>query len=189
MPIDVLLIAAAEAAGHAKSGGGGLPQMDFSTYPSQIFWLLITFGGLYFLMSSVILPRLGGTIEERRDRVADDLDHAAEFRRQAEEAEAAYNSALADARAKAQTMAAETRAEVEAEIASMQQEADVKAATQIAAAEERLNAMKDQASTKVKEAAGDVAKTIVSALIDETPADDTVKAAVAGAISGREAAR
>ncbi|MEO0398573.1 MAG: F0F1 ATP synthase subunit B' [Pseudomonadota bacterium] len=177
MTAPSILLLAADAAAET-SASGGLPQMDFSTYPSQFFWLAITFGVLYWLMSSVILPRLGGAIEERRDRIADDLDHAADFKRQAEEAERTYNAALADARAKAQAIAAETRGSVEAEIAEMQTAADAKAAQQIADAEERINAMKQDATAKVREAAGDVAKTIVAQLIDETPTDDVVSAAI-----------
>ncbi|MEM6415154.1 MAG: F0F1 ATP synthase subunit B' [Pseudomonadota bacterium] len=176
MSATPILLLAAEAA--TESSSGGLPQMDFSTYPSQIFWLLITFGVLYWLMSSAILPRLGGAIEERRDRIADDLDHAAEAKREAEEAERAYNTALADARAKAQSIAAETRESVEAEIAEMQVAADAKAAQQIEEAETRIAAMKDDATIKVREAASDVAKSIIATLIDETPSDDTISSAV-----------
>lgn len=177
MSILALTMAAAETA-HAAEEKGGLPQLDMSTYPSQIFWLAITFGTLYWIMSSIVLPRLGGTIEERRDRIADDLDQAAEFRRQAEEAEAAYNQALADARAKAQSIAAETRADVDAEISEMQTEAAEKIDASLAAAEERIAAMKADATAKVRDAAAEVTRSVVAALIDETPTDDAVAAAV-----------
>ncbi len=174
--------AADEAASHGGESAGGLPQMDFSTYPSQFFWLAISFGVLYWVMSAIILPRLGGAIEERRDRIADDFDQAAEFRRQAEEAEAEYNRALSDARAKAQAIAAETRSTVEAEISEMQADADEKANADIAAAEARLHDMRASASEKVREAAGDVTKAIVATLIEETPTDDAVRAAVDGIV-------
>lgn len=182
MSLLALTVAAADTAVAAEETGG-LPQLDMQTYPSQIFWLAITFGALYWIMSAIVLPRLGGTIEERRDRIADDLDQAAEFRRQAEEAEAAYNQALADARAKAQAIAAETRDEVDAEINDMQAEASEKIDDQLAAAEERITAMKDDASAKVREAAADVTRSVVSALIDETPTDDAINAAITRAAS------
>ncbi|MGF1544816.1 MAG: ATP F0F1 synthase subunit B [Parvularculaceae bacterium] len=168
-------------AAEAAAEGGSLPQADFSTWPSQLFWLAVTFGALYWIMSSSILPRLGGAIEERRDRIADDLDQAAEHRRQADEAEAAYERALADARAKAQAIAAETRAELEAEIAEMQKTADAEAAARLAEAEARIDAMKAEASSKVREAAADVAKAIVATLIDETPTDEAAANAVSDA--------
>lgn len=185
--MSILIVTMFADTADKAEGSGGLPQLDMSTYPSQIFWLLITFGFLYWVMSSMILPRLAGAIEERRDRVADDLDQAAEFRRQAEEAEASYKQALADARAKAQAIANETREEVEAEITEMQAEANEKADASIAAAEERISKMKDDASAKVRTAADDVTRAIILSLIDETPGDDAVREAVAKAAESRTA--
>ena len=97
--------AAAEAA-HGEAASAGLPQLDPTWWPSQLFWLAITFGVLYWLMAGKFLPAIGGAIEERRDRIADDLDQASDFKREAEEAEDAYNQSLADAKAKAQAIAA-----------------------------------------------------------------------------------
>ncbi|MEX0645816.1 MAG: hypothetical protein WD076_10925, partial [Parvularculaceae bacterium] len=71
-PIIMALSGAVEAAAeaHGESASGGLPQLDLSTWPSQLFWLAIFFSGLYWLMASYFLPRIGGTIEDRRDRIA-----------------------------------------------------------------------------------------------------------------------
>lgn len=170
--------AAAEA---AHSEGGGLPQMDVTTFPSQIFWLAVTFGLLYWIMSSLVLPRIGAAIEERRDRIADDLDRASESKRMAGEAEAAYNRSLAEARARAQAIAGETREEVNAEIASLQKDAEETLASKTEAAEARIAEMKKSASAKVREAAADTTRAIVEALIQETPADAAVEAALAKA--------
>ena len=177
--LPLLLLAASEAEGAEQ--GGALPQFDTSTYIGQLFWLAISFGLLYWLMASVFLPKLGGIIEERRNRIADDYDQAAELKREAEEAEEAYLQALADARAKASTIAAETRTELDGEIATMQAEMDEKLSGQIEAAETRIAEMKAQAAEKVSEAALDTTKALVEALIDETPADDAVQSAVAAA--------
>lgn len=174
----------AEEASHAAEAAhseGGLPQMDVTTFPSQIFWLAVTFGLLYWIMSSLVLPRLGAAIEERRDRIADDLDRAAESKRMAEEAEAAYNRALADARAKAQAIAGETRDEVNAEIASLRKDAEDTLSSKADAAEARIEEMRKTAAAKVREAAADTTRAIVEALIQETPADAAVHAALAKA--------
>ena len=171
-------VAAAEEAAHGAESSGGLPQLDFAWWPSQLFWLALTFGVLYWLMAGRFLPAIGGAIEERRDRIADDLDQASEFKRQAEEAEDAYNQALADAKAKAQGIAADTRAEVDAEIAEMQAETDEKLAAELEKAEARLSEMKSAAAAKVEEAARDATRAIVERLIDEAPTDDAVARAV-----------
>lgn len=172
---------AANEAAHSGGGGGGLPQMDVSTFSSQIFWLAVTFGLLYWIMSSFILPRLGAAIEERRDRIADDLDRAAESRREAGEAEAAYNRSLADARAKAQAIAGETRDEVAADVATLQKEADDMLAARTEAAEARIVAMKTSATAKVREAAADTTRAIVESLIHETPTEAAVSSALSKA--------
>ena len=177
--LSSIVIATADAAEAAPTGG--LPQLDSSSWPSQLFWLAVTFGLLYWLMSTFFLPRIGATLEERRDRIADDLDRAAESKREAEEAEAAFNRSLAEARAKAQAIGAEARDEVGAEIADMRKEAEESIAQKTAAAEARIAEMKASAAAKVREAAGDTTRAIVEALILETPADAVVSAAVAKA--------
>jgi len=183
LSVFALLTAAAAAAAetHGEAESAGLPQLDATWWPSQLFWLAITFGFLYWLMSSRFLPAIGGAIEERRDRIADDLDRASENKRQADEAEAAYNKSLADAKAKAQAIAADTRAEVDAEIAEMQAETDGAVEKQISAAEARIKDMKKAAAAKVREAAADTASALVEALIDEAPTSDAVDKAIANA--------
>lgn len=181
------LVAAASAAGaagaHEEAASAGLPQLDPSSWPSQLFWLALTFGVLYWAMAGKFLPSLGGAIEERRDRIADDLDQAAEFKGQAESAEAAYNKSLADARAKAQAIAADTRAEMDKEIAALSAETGEALEKQLAAADARITKMKADAAAKVREAAAETTRAVVEALIDEAPTDDAVAKAVSAAAS------
>ena len=74
------------AAGGEKKGG--MPQLDFGTYGSQIFWLVVSLVVLFFVLKTIALPQIASGIEERSDAIEDDLDRAAEFRKKAEEAEA-----------------------------------------------------------------------------------------------------
>lgn len=168
--------AAADLRGEAEASG--LPQFDPSSWPSQLFWLAFFFGALYWLMAGYFLPRIGGTIEERRDRIADDLDQAAEFRQRAEDAEKTYNQGLADATAKAQAIAAETREALSEETAELAAEAGEKSAASLAEAEARIAAMKTDASKKVREAAIETTRAVIAALIDETPTAEAVAAAM-----------
>ena len=123
-------------------------------------------------------PRLGGIIEERRNRIADDFDQAAEFKRQAEEAEEAYKKSLADAKARAAQIAAETRAQIDAEIAELQAETDKELEAELSAAEERIANTTKAANAAVLEAARETTKALVAALIDETPSDDAIDTAL-----------
>ena len=178
--ISIASASAAEAtAAHGEAASAGLPQLDPTWWPSQLFWLAVTFGALYWFLAGKALPALSVAIEERRDRIADDLDQAAEFKQQAEDAESAYNKALNDARAKAQGIAGETRAEMDAEIAREQADTDAGLDQQLAAAEARITKMKNDAAVKVREAASDTTRAVVETLIDEAPTDEAVAKAIA----------
>ena len=111
-----LKLAAAKPSGGESTAKGVFPPFDPAYFATQIFWLFLTFGILYFLLSKIFLPRIGQTIEERSSRIADDLDAASRMQKEAEEAEKSYERALADAKAKAHNVAETTRQSVDAEI-------------------------------------------------------------------------
>lgn len=107
--------AAEYAADHAS---GVFPPFDPTYFPSQLFWLAISFIALYIALDRFILPKIKTTIEDRKDRIADDLDAAAQAKADAEAAGEAYEQALADARSKAHGIAGETRKALDAELAA-----------------------------------------------------------------------
>jgi F-type H+-transporting ATPase subunit b len=85
-----------------------VPQLEVSTFVPQLFWLAVTFVVLYLLMAKIGLPRVGGLIEARRKRIDDDLARAAQLKTEAEVTLAAYQQALAAARAQAQAAVKQT---------------------------------------------------------------------------------
>lgn len=169
--------AAAQGA-EAAHGSGGLPQLDFTTWPSQIFWLVVALVVLYYLMSKIALPRISETLEERADAIADDLDKADEFRRRAAEAEKAYDQALADARARAQAIAAEARAEIQAELDAALAEADAEISARTAESEKRIRAIRDDAAAAVESVATETAGALIDALLPEAQDRKAVASAV-----------
>ena len=85
----------------AEGGHGGFPPFQSQTFASQLVWLVIAFVLLYVLMSKIALPRVNAIIENRQKRIADDIADAGKLKQQSDEAVAAYEKALADARARA----------------------------------------------------------------------------------------
>lgn len=167
--------AANAAAEHAS---GGLPQLDLTTFPSQIFWLAVTCVVLFQLMNKVALPRIASVLEERADAIADDLDRAEEFKRKAAEAEEAYNQALADARAKAQGIAGEARAEIQKDVDAALAKADAEISARTAESEKRIREVRDSAKAAVAEVANDTAAAVIEAVMPEALDAKAVKAAV-----------
>lgn len=142
-----------------------MPQLEFHDFAPQLIWLVITFTALYFIMARVALPRIATVIEERRDRIANDLDKAEELKQRTEEAIAAYEQAIAAARAKAHAIAQEARDKLNAEIDEERAEVEKQIADMTAEAETRIQASKTAALAHVNQVAADTAGAIVRRLI------------------------
>ncbi|MBN9531074.1 MAG: F0F1 ATP synthase subunit B' [Alphaproteobacteria bacterium] len=158
-----------------------MPQLIFADYPPQIFWLVVTFAILYILMAYVALPRVESVLEERRKRIADDLEAAERSKKDSEAVIAQYEAALAQARSRAQAISADTRTRVNTESASQRSATEAKLAGDVRAAEGRIAAARDEALAKIDGVATEAATGIVERLLGQVPAPGAVAAAVANA--------
>lgn len=156
-----------------------MPQLNPLDWAPQLIWLLVTFGILYLLMVYVALPRIGGVIEARAAHIAKDLAAADKLRRETEEAIAAYEQALAEAKQKAHAIIEEGRAKLKAETAGERAKLDSELGKKSAEAEARINEAKTSAMREVNEVAADVAADIVRQLIGIAPAKAELAKAVA----------
>jgi F-type H+-transporting ATPase subunit b len=182
LPGLILAAVQAPAAEHGEEGAaGGLPQLDFSTWPGQIFWLVVAFAVLYAALSRSLLPRIGAVIEDRRDRIADDLDEAGRLQRQAEEARAKHEKSLSDARAKAHGVGAEARARTAEELALEARSAEAAFAKKAAAADARIEAATKAALANVRSVAGEAAAALVDKLTGAAPKREAVASAIEAA--------
>ena len=179
------LPAEAEGASAEHAEAAGLPQMDVTTYVGQVFWLLVTFGLLYALLAKVFLPRLGAVLEERRGRIADDLDTAANLRGDAEDAGRAMESAMADARARAHAIVAKQRDALNAEIDAEAKEADAALDLRLADSATRIETRKTAALAQVREVGAEAATALVQKLIGVTPDQAEVARALDAAAGGQ----
>lgn len=171
----------AEAHGASASG---LPQLNLETFPSQIFWLVVTLVILYLLFTRVVLPRVGGVIEERHDAIEDDLDRAADYKRRAEEAEKSYQKALSDARAEAQRIADATRADIQKQIDEATAKADAEINEKLKESEGRIAEIRTQAAVAVREVAVETAQALVEAVAPGTADPSAVEASVNKRVEG-----
>lgn len=165
------------------ASGPGMPQLDFANFPNQIFWLVVTLVVIYFILSRVALPRIGGVLAERSGTITNDIAAAEELKNRAAEAEAAYEKALADARAEAQKIAAKTKADIQAQLDKELAKADAEISARAAESEAAIAAIRESAVQSVQEVATDSAKEIVGALGGQADAD-AVTAAVAARMKG-----
>lgn len=161
----------------------GLPQLRFEDFPPQIFWLAVTFVLLLVILSTLVVPKLQGTIEGRKAKLEGDLAVAARLKDEAEAAVAAYEKALAEARVRANAIAAEAKGKIEAAGAARKAELEAQLAEEAKAAEARIRATKDAALAEVRNIALDAARAIATKVagidVDEASAAHAVDAALA----------
>ena len=166
----------------APEGHGGFPPFQSQHFPSQLLWLVLSFVLLYVLMARIALPRIGAIFAERSQRIAADLAAAQSLKEQSEAANAAYEKALADARARAQSIASATRERQASEAEAVQKRLEAELHERLAAAERSIAATQTAAMANVHTIAADAASAIVERLIGKAPAEQEVAAALGDAI-------
>ena len=169
---------------HTEHPGGKPPFPPFNkeTFASQLVWLVIFFVALYVIISRLAIPRIGGIIEARSARIDGDLAEAKRLKDQSDAALASYEKSLADARARAQALAAETRDKLNAEAEQVRRKLEAELNARLAKAEATIAATKTAAMANVQGIAVDTAAAIVERLIGTAPAGSAVQAAVADAL-------
>ena len=144
---------------------GGLPQMRTDTFPSQIFWLVVTFGLLFLVLWRVTLPMIEGIIGERRNRIEGDLGTAEKLRQQASGILAGYEAELAGARSRAHQILDENRKAIAAELDQLKSREETELQTAMKQADERVSAERARALGSLRPAAAEAASAIVERLI------------------------
>lgn len=171
-----------EQPGDAHGAKPGLPQLDISTFASQIFWLLISFVILYTVISRVAAPKIGGVIQDRANRIRGDLETAAKAKRDSEAAIAGYEKALADARTRGLKTSDELRNKVQAEINAKNDAASKDLNSKIAVQEARIAEMRKAAMAKVGDVARETAADIVNKLTGEAANSNDIETAIGNAL-------
>jgi F-type H+-transporting ATPase subunit b len=174
----------AEPAAHSEAPAGhpAFPPFQAEHFPSQLAWLAVSFVLLYVLMAKVALPRIAAIFAERSKRIGDDLKAAEGLKEQSAAAHAAYEKALADARARAQTIAAETRERQAAAAEATNKRLEAQLHERLAVAERSIAATRTAAMGNVGTIAAETASAIVERLIGKAPADHDVAAALSDAL-------
>ena len=174
-------MATTEAAHEAASKG--MPQLEFGTWPNQIFWLLVALVIIWLVLTRIALPRIAAILAERRGTIGGDLAAAEELKAKAKAAEAAYLKALEEARAEAGKIVAATKAEIEKDLAAATAKADAEIAAKTAESEKRIGEIKAGAVAAVADVARDTTGALLGAFGAEANAS-AIESAIAARLKG-----
>ncbi|MGB0748929.1 MAG: F0F1 ATP synthase subunit B' [Magnetospiraceae bacterium] len=145
-----------------------MPQLDPGSFAPQLIWLAITFTVMYLVMARVALPGVGRVLEERQARISENLEKAAKFKAEAEEAAQLYEDSIAEARQEALSAIGAVTAAASEQASGKHAELNAELAEKIAAEENRIAEARSAAMDNVREIAGDAASNIVQHLIGDT---------------------
>ncbi len=164
-----------------------MPQLDPTYFAAQIVWLAIVFTILYLVLSRMVLPRLTAVLEDRQERIDNDLLKAERLRDEAQQVLDASDQALRDARGEANAVLAQANEAMAAEAA--QRTADVQAASDrlLAEAEARIAAAQNDAVAHIREIAVAVTSDVVARLAPTPPDPAMIEQAVDQHLAEREA--
>jgi F-type H+-transporting ATPase subunit b len=168
----------------ASEHAQGMPQLDFATFPNQIFWLVVTLLIIYFVLSKVALPRIASVIAERQGAIAGDLAMADELKQKAVDAEEAYNKALADARSEAQAIIAEAKADIQKELDVAIAHADAEISAKAAESEGAITEIRKGAQKSIQDVATETAKAVAQAVMPGVGDAASIKKAVTNRMKG-----
>ena len=141
-----------------------MPQLDFSVFPSQLFWLVVSFLTMLFIFSKFIIPKTAEMINLRKAKIDGDLEKAAAIKQQVEQALEKYNHALAEASAKAQVSLQKTKDELNDLILRRQEDLNARLKVEIESGEKKVELAKERALQKVEDASAELAVEVLKKL-------------------------
>lgn len=162
-----------------------MPQLDFATYPPQLVWLAITFTVMFIIMWKVAVPKISDALEARQMRLEENLKKAEDLKREAEATLAAYENALAEARAEAHNQIVKIQADLQEAAAKEEEELNEKLDAKLAESERAIAAEVEKAMESVRDVAVDIASAAVERLSGGAQDKAAVEKAVDSAINGK----
>ena len=164
-----------------------MPQLEPWSYPSQIFWLVVTFVALSFVLSKVVIPRITSVLEARQEKIEDDLARAERLKTEAGQVLEEYNRSLDEARSEAQSLVKDAQAAMAADAAERSQALANELAERNREAEARIAETQQAALANIRPAAAEVAAAALGKLIGSAPPAERIERAVEAAAGDRTA--
>lgn len=161
--------------GLAESQGGGLPQMDISSFPSQLFWLVITFGALYLFMWKNAVPKLRNTIEERQDKIAIDLNEAEKIKSIAEKVLKEYEHKMSNASKEASDIINNAKIKADTMLENIKKDQEKKLNDALDSTRIKIKQQEIESKNQIEVSTIETIKLISSKYIDALPSDAEIK--------------
>ena len=153
----------------------GMPQFNSTTFPSQLFWLVISFLTLYILISLIVLPRIRENLRLRKNKISNDIDRASNIKDQVETMLGEYDKKIEDANNKAKELIKNSFKKSEEDLKSQLLEAKKQLDTKLRNTEIKLASYKKEILTNLSDNSIYLSDVIIRKLFSEQLKDNEIK--------------
>ena len=157
---------------------GGMPQLDPEFWVSQIFWLTLTFGILYIVLSKFILPKISANLELRKSQIQENIEAAEKQREDSESKLKEYEEIVKESKLRAKNIFKEVKEKTLKEINSKREILDKQIDEELKKAELEINQLKKNAPEKINKIAIDTSSEILKNLIGAEVNNSSISAIV-----------
>ena len=157
---------------------GGMPQLNPEFWISQIFWLTLTFGILYLVLSKLILPKISANLELRKSQIQENIEAAEKQRESSESKIKEYDNIILKSKLDAQNIFKDARNKVIKDINSKKESLDRQLDKEIRKAEQEIDLLKKNAPEKINKIAIETSAELVKKLIGAEVNNSSISAIV-----------
>ena len=157
---------------------GGMPQLNPEFWISQIFWLTITFGILYVVLSKLILPKISANLELRKSQISDNIEAADKQREGSELKLKEYDEVITKSKTEAKNIFNQAREKALNDINAKRNVLEKQIDDEVKRAEEEINKLKLEAPTKIKKIAIETSSELIQKLIGAEINNSSISAIV-----------
>ena len=157
---------------------GGMPQLNPEFWISQIFWLTLTFGILYLVLSKLILPKISANLESRKSQILENIEAAEKQREDSETKLKDYEEIISKSRLDAKTIFNQAREKALKDINAKREVLDKQIDDEINKAEEEIKTLRKSAPDKINKIAIETSSELVQKLIGAEVNNSSISAIV-----------
>ena len=162
---------------------GGMPQLDPEFWFSQIFWLVITFGILYLVLSKLILPKISDNLETRKSQVLENLELAEKQRNESEEKLKEFDNIILKSKIDAKNLFNESRRKLLDDINNKRQKLDEEIDKEVKIVESEIEQLKKKSPEKINKIAIETSADLIKQLINADINNSSITAIVSDVTS------
>ena len=156
----------------------GMPQLDPTYWASQAFWLILIFTGLYLVLANLFIPKIKSSIDNRENKIKDDLDEAQKLKNLAEQKLKEYELSIESAKKEVQKIIFESKNKLNLEIRNKKKKFEKEIEIEVESAEKEIENLKKNSLKSISAISEEMSSKVIEQISGEPMNQSSVKAAI-----------